>query len=402
MSGKGILLVLMAFALGAATGWVVKPASSGVMPPVATKADRDRPARTLANDRAKATRQWMDRIATSGVKGVAEEVPLGDMKGLVEGMMASMWGSMTDAQQQQLAGLIGEWANRDREAALAWARGLNQPQQREVGLISIAAAVARDDPRAGFEIYAELEEVATPMGGRMLSSMMRTVYNEAAQQGIPAILDLVKRTPLNKTRSCERIRITYPEGTDFKALMDGLQAITTPLGKPFEPSNPLGSWGLKDADAAFDYVTVRAAEGQRLELDGMVHELGEKWGTVEAKRWMGAKLASLEPAEQRALLSQGGLINSPGILRSYIAEMPTPEATAEFRFQVIQFSAERKFHPGYEILNDVPDVQERVAMIERLRDVKDDRGIRMFLKNWEIPADRIDQIVRTVSQPASN
>lgn len=402
MSGKGILLVLVAFALGAATGWVVKPASPAGIQPVATKADRDRPARAPADDQAKATRQWMDRIATSGVKGVAKEVPLGDMKALVEGMMASMWGSMSDAQQQQLAGLIGEWANRDREAALAWARALSQPQQREVGLVSIAAAVARNDPRAGFEIYAELEEVATPMGGRMLSFMIRTVYNEAAQRGIPALLDVVKRTPLNKTRSCERIQIAYPDGTDFKALMDGLMAVKTPEGKPFEPSNPLGPWGLKDADAAFAYVTLRASEGQRMELDGMVYELGEKWGTVEAKRWMGTKLASLKPAEQRALLSQAGLLNSPGILRSYIAEMPTAEAAAEFRFQVIQYSAERKFNPGYEILNDVPDVQERVAMIERLRDVKDDRGIRMFLKNWEIPADRIDQIVKTVSQPASN
>ena len=285
---------------------------------------------------------------------------------------------------------------------MAWARALSQPQQREVGLVSIAAAVARNDPRAGFEIYAELDEVATPMGGRMLSFMMRTVYNEAARQGIPALLDVVKRTPLNKTRSGEQIEITYPEGTDFKALMDGLLAIKTPEGKPFEPSNPLGPWGLKDADAAFAYVTLRASEGQRLDLGGMVYELGEKWGTIEAKRWMGAKLASLKPAEQRALLSQADLLSSPGILRTYIAEMPTPEAAAEFRFQVIQYSAEKKFNPGYEVLNDVPDVKERVAMIERLRDVKDDRGIRMFLKNWEIPADRIDQITKTVSQPASN
>ena len=70
--------------------------------------------------------------------------------------------------------------------------------------------------------------------------MMRTVYNEAAQQGVAALLDVVKRTPLNKTRSGEQIPISYPDGTDFKALMDGLLAITVQGGKPFEPSSPLG------------------------------------------------------------------------------------------------------------------------------------------------------------------
>lgn len=401
MSRKGILRVLVTFALGAATGWVVKPASPAGVPP-ATMADRSRPTRTPADAPVNATRQWLDRIDTRGAKSVAKEVPLGDMKALVEGLMASMWGSMTDPQQLQLTSLIGEWSTRDREAALAWAKALSHPQQREVGLVSIAAAVARNDPRAGFEIYAELPEVATPLGGRTLSFMMRTVYNEAAQQGVPAILDVVKRTPLNKTRNGEQIQITYPEGTDFKALMDGLLAIKTPEGKPFEPSNPLGPWGLKDADAAFAYVTLRTSEGQRLELSGMVYELGEKWGTVEAKRWMGAKLASLKPAAQRALLSQTDLLGSPGILRTYIAEIPTAEAAAEFRYQCLQFTVDRKSPVGFEILNDISAVEERVATVERLRGVKDDRAVRQLLKGWEIPADRIDQIIKTVSQPMTN
>jgi hypothetical protein len=401
MSGKAYLIMLATFAAGAAAGWLAKPDAPAASPRATKSAERNPAARSgrEASPQAKAARQWMDRIETSGVREVAKEVPTGDFKSLLEGVMATVWGGMSDKQLEQLVVLIADWAGKDLDGALAWARGLENPKQREVGLVSIAAKVAKTDPKAAFEIYAELDEVTTE-AGKYLSVMMRTLYNDAAKQGVEAILDVVSRTPLNKTRSGERIEISYPEGTDFKSLMDGLLAIATPEGKPFEPSNPLGSWGLKDSDAAFAYITLRTSEGQRLELDGMVYELGEKWGTVEAKRWMGTKLASLNPAEQWALLSEGNLLNSPGILRSYIAEMPTAEAADDFRYQVIKFSADRKFHPGYEILNDVPDVQERVAMIERLRDVKDDRGIRMFLKNWEIPVDRIDRIVKTVAQPA--
>ena len=53
-----------------------------------------------------------------------------------------------------------------------------------------------------------------------------------------------------------------------------------------------------------------------------------------------------------------------------------------------------------EVLNDVPEVQDRVAAIERLRGVSDDRALRHYLSNLNLAANRIDEIVETVKQPA--
>lgn len=61
------------------------------------------------------------------MRQVAKEIPAGDFRRLVEMMMESVWGGMTDVRQQRLGALIGELALRDQQGALAWARGSARP-----------------------------------------------------------------------------------------------------------------------------------------------------------------------------------------------------------------------------------------------------------------------------------
>ncbi len=404
MLGNRVVLISTVFVAGAAAGWLAKPDAPAAVSGPARVAERDRTARPgrEASPQAKVARMWMDRIETGGVREVAKDVPPGDFKALVEGVIATVWGGMSDKQLEQLMVLIADWAGKDLDGALAWARSLENPKQREVGLIGIAAKLAKDDPKAAFEIYAELEEVSTN-AGNSLSEMMRKLYNDAAKQGVEAVLDLARRTPQNRTNISEGIGIEYPPDFDFRALIDGLIK-TTELGgisellKPFAPNHPFGSWADRDADAAFEYIVDGTAQGQFLRWSDIPYELGKKWGTMEVDRWMGAKLAALSPAEQKALLSKSDLTHSPGTLRKYITNMPTEEAAAEFRFQYMDRTKEF-LQVSLEVLNDVPEVQDRVVAIERLRGVTDDRPLRHYLSNLNLAADRIDQIVRTVSQP---
>ncbi len=401
------MILLVTFAAGAGAGWLAKSDAPTADPRATKAAERNpaaRPGRE-ASAQAKAARHWMDRIETSGVREVAKEVPPGDFKALVEGLMATVWGGMSDKQLEQLVVLIADWAGKDLDGALAWARGLENPKQREVGLVSIAMKVAETDPKAAFEIYAELDEVTTDTGN-YLSEMMQTLYNDAAKQSVEAMLNLAARTPRNGTSGSMGVYIDYPAGFDFRALVDGLVK-TTELGgnhelyKPFSPGDPFGAWALRDADAAFGYIVDQTSAGQHLRWSGMPYTLGKKWGSLEADRWMGAKLAALSADEQRGLLAESDLTHSTGTLRKYIMNMPTEEAATEFRLLYLDTTKNGMLAHGLEILNDVTDVQERVAIVERLRDVKNDFGLRPALNNWGIPADRIDQIIKTVSQPAT-
>jgi hypothetical protein len=404
MFRKPLAVMFPVFAVGFAAGWLTKPVHPAAFPPSGKSAQRPRPPRPARepSPQTKAGRHWIDRIKTSGAREVAKEVPTGDFKEVIEGLMAKVWGGMTQSQLEQLVVLIAGWAGRDMDGALEWARGLDNPKQREVGLISIAAKVAKTDPKAAFEIFAEVEEVATE-ARNYLSPTMRTLYNDAAKQGVKAILDLANRTPHNGTNSSEGISIDYPAGFDFRALVDGLLK-TTDLGgnqelsKPFSPSDPFGPWALQDADAAFDYVVTCTSQGQYLRWSGMTYELGKKLGTLETERWLGSKLGELTPGEQQALLQKSDLAQSPGYLRKYIATMP-PEAAAEFRFQVLDHS-KGMLIATVEILNDVPEIEERVATLERLRGVNKNSGLRTALKGWNLPPDRIERIIETVESKA--
>lgn len=85
------------------------------------------------------------------------------------------------------------------------------------------------------------------------------------------------------------------------------------------------------------------------------------------EKMMGSKWGKASGNEVR----QSGLLNSPGILRKYIAAMPE-ESVAEF--QSIQASTST-----LEILQDVPEVEDRLAIVRRLREVTDPKYIRHYL-----------------------
>jgi len=401
MNRNAILTLLTGIVIGAAGGWLAKPetqssrnaeVSSG-KPGTKRSARNDAPMLEKSRD---ATR-WEERIGRDGVAVVAQEIPTGDIRSVMEKMMASMWGGMDDRQVKQLMLLMETWADQDPQGALEWARGLEVPRQREIALTGAAVAIGKDDPMAGFEIYTEVEAVNVQIDSDPLRPMMDEVYRLAAAKGVDALLEIVRRTPENKTRTRPMVSIDYPEGFDFARFIDGLATVNLPDGKvwisrSFTPPDPLGRWALRDADAAFDHALTRTGEGRHMSVDEMDREMSQKSGNTEAVRWMGEKLASLESARLAALLPRSGLLNSPGRIREYAAVMPEA-AAQEFRFHVIQASPYL-----IEMLQDVPGMEERMAVIERLRGVKEPGFIRSAMKQWQVPQERIDKVMQTVTQ----
>ena len=60
-----------------------------------------------------------------------------------------------EQRRGMLAGIGGGWAQRDRPAALVWARGLEVESERSLSLLAIANHLILSDPRSAAEIYRE-------------------------------------------------------------------------------------------------------------------------------------------------------------------------------------------------------------------------------------------------------
>lgn len=399
-------MLVVAFVAGAGAGWVLKPAPTATPPADAKSGERVvKRARLQTSERAAAVRRWIDRLESERAEEIAGEIPADELAPLLESVMASMWGSLGRGEVKRLEALVGEWARRDRESALVWARSLPHAKQREVGLAIIAGTVAHDDPQAAFEIYSQIEAVTIDYTPTVFFDMMRTVFQEATGEGVEAILDLVKRTPRNERGGMGLFEVEYPDGFDFSGLLDGLSELTSQnrsgIRRPLELNNPIGAWAVRDPDAAFAYVTERVSEGNHVRWGTLTYKLGKEWGTVEADEWVAAQLVAQRPEMQLALLRETDLAHSPGILRRYISRIPDEEAAMNFRQQVVAFAAESR-HPGpyLEILNDIPEAAKRVALVETLRGVTDPGYLRHLMTTWGVPPERISEVVETVQQPA--
>lgn len=401
MNKNSALTLASGILIGAAGGWFLKP-----VPPAAsigadhraTEPDMKRSLRTTdaARERERVANRWIGRAGAEGTEKVAKEIPADEMRAVMEKMFSSMWGGIDEKQMGDLLRVMIAWADKDKETALAWARNLEIPQQREIAMTGIARSIGKTDPMAGFEIYSETGTVTTAAAGRALEGMMEEVYRLAAAKGAEALVDIARRSPVNETRTIHGVRLEYPEGFDFATLMDGLAKISRSnliFDKAIVPPDPMGQWVLRDPDAAFDYVASRIAKGGQLRLDSMVYEMGEKSGSLEARRWIAGKLASVPSDQIPAFVRGAGVLNSPGIFRQYLQEMPS-EAADEFRLQSV------KLYPGsaMELLLDIPSVDDRVALVERLRGVKDPSHILGQLKKWEVPQERIDQVSEAIRQ----
>ncbi|MBK1818048.1 hypothetical protein JIN84_20665 [Luteolibacter yonseiensis] len=212
------LTLLTGILIGASGGWLVKPgipARTGTEPGSArTETKRTTRQDAVALQKSRDATRWAERIDKDGVVDVVKEIPTGDIRAVLEKMMASMWAGRDDRRVNQLMSLTGTWAERDPEGALAWARGRDVPGQRQIALTGVLLVVGKTDPMAGFEIYTEVGEEHVPISSERLSDLMRDVYELAQEKGLDALLDIVRRTPETKG-SLEMVHVAYPDGFDF-------------------------------------------------------------------------------------------------------------------------------------------------------------------------------------------
>ena len=416
MSVKRVFPLLCALLGGVAIGWMVKPDGGAAVdgnaaaPVVVMK----REARRDEDVDGKTASRWLERmqgntrVMTEHLKmrEVAEEVPAGDYAAVLAGFMESVWGSFSYEQQTQFNLMLEAWVTKDKEGALAWARGLLNPQQREAALQGIAGAVAHRNPQEGYSLYCELDQVTmTEETYSPLRTAITSLYDQAVAQGPQALLDLLERAPGSKV-SGAGLATKYPQGFDFATLLDGL-ALTGITGDPtlkrpyFQPASPLLAWTKRDPEAAFAYVAEHLGQGTRHDVGGMTGALEEQMGGPDrATEWITGKLLSLEPGQRQTLLAETMISANTTVLDSYLKAMPSQAVADEFIYDAVQGGAMIEIGwAGLDILDRLPDVEQRLAVLERVRGAKHFGYLESLLEEWKVPEERIKALMGTVKQP---
>ena len=405
MSFHRALPIVLAALAGVAIGWVIKPPPSHAGAAQETNEPvLKRETRRVGNEDSRIAARWIDKMGTGDlakIGSVAKELPAGEMKAVLNSLMEGVWGSLSDLELARMKLLIAEWAEKDPEGALAWARNLRHPQQRELGLTCIAVAIGSKDPEKGFGIYAELEKVRMPLDPNLIYGVVATTYKNAAKEGAEALLDVLRRTPDSEGSAGNNrmaFPIEYPPGFDFAALMKGLGEagyfkFPEQNNKSLSIHGTLAQWALKDREAAFSYLMENAKEGTSYQFQYLTAIMAEKEGKARTQAWLGEKLSAMDSAQRQQLVKGSMLMDSNDELKGFIEAMPTEEAAMEFRYDILQAAGEAGWGGKYSILSEVPEIEDRLAVIERLQNMRDTDRLETQLKEWNVPQERINGIV---------
>ena len=406
MSIPRALPIVLATLGGVAIGWVIKPSASSTDTAKETNGPvMKREARRAGNEDSRIAARWIDQMGTDDWEKtgkVAKDIPTGEMKAVLDGLMDGVWGSLTEEDRTRMEMLISEWAGRDPEAALAWARNLRHPQQRELGLCFIAATVGKNDPQAGFEILAELETVTMPEFYWDLLDVVTTTCADSAKEGPQALWDTYRRIPKSENLTMP-MTIQFPPGFDFRGLMEVMGADNyfsstdgSSSGLVFQP---LSAWAEEDREAAFSYLVENARSGTNYDFHDMMEKIGEKDGKPAMREWIGEKLAAMD-SSQRQQLAMGSMpLHYAPHLEDFIRAMPTPELQMELRQDFLQATISSSNIIDFELLNELPDIETRLASIEALHGFNGDPDdVVEQLRKWNVPQERIDGILEKVKR----
>ncbi|RYD37605.1 MAG: hypothetical protein EOP87_03225 [Verrucomicrobiaceae bacterium] len=401
MKSRFAAIMVTGCAVSYLAGWgthsMVSAGNSGPDKSAAAEGSPQGRRRADADESRKLVARWMDRMDGGDVKQVAAEVPPGDLRVVIHGVMDGVWGDLSAPDRAKLEALIGEWAINDPQAALAWARGLRHPQQREVGLTYIAAALAESDPHKAFEIYTEQEAVTHGFAELKILDLITRLSAEAVAKGPQALLEMQRRIPRNETNGITGVEVVYPDGFDYATMLDGLAESAKNGDWPYELSSPLSQWAVKDPDGAFAYISSKVGEGNRFRFYDLTERLVDRWGASATIEWVGQKISSLEPAARKEFLQMSGILNSPGSLVDVINGVTDPATANELRYEAIQSTASTTPR-NFEVLTDLP-TGEKIAIISRLRGLKHTDHLKTLMVKWEIPREQIDPLLKTVILP---
>jgi hypothetical protein len=411
---KSWLLVGASSLLSFALGWGFKPKETEVVEVQPTKSARSEVVTRSKSLNRPDVSGWMRRLENEEAENWSDQLADEDFEPLLEEMMAGMWGQLTRDDLENLQELVGRWASRDMEDCLAWARELKNERHREVGLVMVAKALSESNPERAFDVLCEIEEASL---SRLWSSIhvglptevVKGPFQKAFEAGPEELLRTLSRLPEGAEDASlggVNFNLEYPQDFEFGPFLTQYfygDPENSLKGKGyFGVANPYREWVQRDLPEAFEWSLSLLQEREEMRRDSSLSNWEHMFFRMDASRqndaenWLAHKLASLSPKELDAMERGADIFGDTQYFGTLVDRMGPNEMRKFFDnigegVQTNPF----KFHP--ELLEKLPNVNERVEILEQLRGVYGEERIGKILLKWGVNEARAAEVMEKVN-----
>ena len=173
-------------------------------------------------------------------------------------MAASEWRALPRKQQrEQLHEMTSTWAQQDKEGALAFARSLEQPQDRAAALSAAASGLGFEDPAALTKVLSEIPE------GPLRVEAMQRITGEQWYQNPEGVTDWLKTLPESARAGVMRDNNHWLTQMDPKAAAALLETTPGLEGQQYLWSQIAGNLASEDPAAGLAWAEKIEAPGAR-------------------------------------------------------------------------------------------------------------------------------------------
>lgn len=305
---KRNLWIPLAFAGGLALGWFggARGGGASAEPHAETETPRLRPER-----RAQPTTPESSRFAAKALSFIAMEkkeredhIATMDLKEIGPLLIRLMDQAGPQGLPYQLHinvnQLIERWANENFEQAWRWADNCANHALASYAKSQLLDVLAKSDPDRALQIYLDTVKIDEDLR----NSFPSKIIEEKVTEGAAAVISLLEQLPTGD--GTFGMRLKYPDGFDFRTLLDGIKPFYESAGTtrpPIMPANVLGSWASSDPDAAHEWWTENRMR------------LFESWGNIftevelnrgpgAAGAWAAERWVETAPEQKQMLVAQ--------------------------------------------------------------------------------------------------
>lgn len=318
--------------------------------------------------------------------------------------------------QEALHVLIMEWTRRDPDAAWLWLKQLRSESQRMFLSAGLAMGWPMERAAEGLELAAANPEIFS--AGRMKSQriFIRKAVETAALEGPSRVEEILKALEEEQVGSIGG-EVKFPEGFDFRGLFQS--AAMLDMLRAGKCNFATVAWMKADPESAFQRLLEvekgsapdpRQPLGSRL-LMAMSPYVDSDAATSQGE-WMGKRIASLDPAEQRAIAMNfaTGMRGTPAVLAKFLASMPEGQSRDEAALLAASGVRSDGISAVVAFLDAASQSADRVgALRDRLSkkrlswnlevsEQKQDAFLRDKLQSWNATPAEIDEMIRMAKE----
>ena len=380
------------------------------------KATTTAPARESATPRRRAERtksiaQWAEGMRDrerDELKDFARTIPAAELGPAIEKWIASHGvGGLGWESKAKLVTMMGDWAERDFDGARRWAEGVGDPVIREMALVSLAGALAKEDPQRAFEcLVANGEFHQDTMSYGNIHELMEKLSAGAIAEGPEAFLALWSRLPVVKgsVGTTYGFNIVLGDDADFAAYADAIRQIRELGRQPISPGGVIREWAKRDVEAATEYVLETGMNGGiQNEWWDLRHTLEEERGKREMQEWTVEMLRRVPEDRRVEFVKNSGMQGSPervlGGVDGTDGEFFQPGEREGLARDMLQAVADQGWGEWDKILV-LLEPEQQLEALSQVRGVGSNAaGLRSYLEGKGYAAGRIEEVMAAAVRP---